>query len=228
MRANDARSGGRQPARQRAPRHPSEARRPLARRRPDKHHSQLEGGVLGANGPSAGIRYRASVDPGARPAARRGRRHRLLDLAEAARSGPCRRRPGGHRGADPVHARLGGGPLCRPHPRPVDVDQSESSGPSRSTCGRPRSARRRQPSAMPAAPSRAARVEIDHAAPANEVGGARGSGRAARPALHLRDLRRRQAQRVRGGGGRARRRPRPSRRSTRCSSMAASGSARPI
>ena len=153
-------------------------------------------------------------------------RHRLLHLAEAARSGACRRRPGGDRGADPVHARLGRGPLCRPHPRPVDLDQPE----------RPHHRAERAsggiagPSAvadrLPAAPAVLRAPEVEPAAGQRDRG-PRGAGRPARPALHLRDLRRRQAQRVRGGGRRARRRPRPSRRSTRCSSMAASASARP-
>ena len=150
----------------------------------------------------------------------------LSHLAGAAAAERPRGRPGAARRADPLPARLGRGPLRRSHPGALAAAQS---GDRRGRAGRrdrPRFPAAEPPPALPrpAAPAAAA------AAARRRRG--RGAGRerhrrAARPALHLRELRRRAAQRARLRRRQAGRRARRAPRSTRCSSMAASGSARP-
>ena len=172
---------------------------------------------------------RYAVEEDQRSAARRDWRSRLPQLAEADGHPRSAERYGDHGGSHPLYARLGDGSLRRSVVRALGRRK-------------PRGARHRfyRPPGRGHAVSDGADTATHPvstaavAAAGERPDRAPGDGherpialRAARSALHLRELRRRQVERVRLCRGPARRRSADACRSTRCSSMAASGSARP-
>ena len=116
------------------------------------------------------------------------------------------------------------GPLCRPHPRPVDLDQPER--PDHRPERAPGHAGSRVAERLPAAPAVLRAPEVEPL-PANETAALEDLGARLDPRFTFETFVVGKPNEFAVAAAERRRRPRPSRRSTRCSSMAASGSARP-